>query len=205
MKSQIISIFISLLLSTVCAGMVANKDSLDKPSIKYSKKEWQKESNDLKSFDKQIKEWKKAVKKPNPDYLNTLYSRLMTSLYKEHNELSTRISGRSKKMHPGQRHHGKDSLRDSEKPKVYNPELKDQPERLSKDQIMKQKAESDYLSLYITLVKAESNLLMKFKNVEPFGPDTKSTVYMAISEDLNQFKTHMKAELDYMKAETAKK
>lgn len=199
---------ILLLFGIYCSSLVAipqHRDSTEKLSIKYSKQEWKKEANDLKLFEKQIKEWNKACKKPNSDYLNTLYSRLMETVYKEHNELSTKISGRSKKMHPGSKMNAKDSLLEAEKPKAYNAELKDQPMRLSKSEIHRQKAESDYLNKYVSLVKAESNLLLKLKKMEAFTAETKAIIYAGISADLNDFKSFMKAELELMKPETAKK
>lgn len=205
MKKSIFSIFV--VFSVLCPGYSLGlfKDSLNLPSIKYSKLELKKETNDLKILDKQIKEWNKALKKLNADYLNTLYSRILETLYKEHQELSTKISARSKKLQPGPKMNEKDSLLASDKPKAYNPELQDQPARISKEQILRQKTESDYLSKYVALVKAESNLLLKFKNVELFTNETPSTVFATISEDLKQFRAKMQTELDLMKPETSRK
>lgn len=205
MKKLIFTFTLAIVFCSTSFSLNLSKDSLDKPTVKYSKSELKKETEDLKAFEKQIKEWNKACKKPNADYLNTLYSRIMETVYKEHNELSTKISGRSKKMHPGSKMNAKDSLLDAEKPKAYNAELKDQPTRLSKTEILRQKAESDYLNKYVSLVKAQSNLLLKLKKMEAFSAESKASVYEGISADLNAFKSNMKAELELMKPETAKK
>lgn len=187
------------------AATQAQPTSMPKPAMKYSPNDWKKESEDVKSFGKLIKEWSGSIKKPNPDYLNTLYGRLMEKAYKEHNELSSRISERSRKMHSNGKMSSQDSLMEGDKPKAYNPELKDQPMRVTKEDILQQKTESDYLAKYVKVVKAEAGLLQQLKTVKPFQDTTAVMVYGTVTNHLKDFHKQMNEELALMKLETSKK
>ncbi len=204
MKSLIISLSLLFNLS-IAFGHPVIQDSIAKPSIKYSKSELKKEEQDGKNFEKQIKEWNKALKKPNIDYLNSLFGKIMETLYKENHELSDRVSDRSRKLMPPVPKNAADSLALDEKPKAYNPELKDKLPRTTKEEIFQKKVESDYLSKYVTLVRQEKNLLQKLKNVTQFNFDTPTSVYQDISKDLDLFRAYLKAEVALMKVETGKK
>ena len=171
------------------------------PVPKYSQAEWKKEKEDIAKFDKQLKEWKKAVKKANPDYLNTVYGRILEAAYREHNQLSNRVSGRSRQLI---RQEGK-SERDSLAPKAYNPELRDQPARVTKEEIRLRKAESDYLANYVDLVKKQTTLLKNLKNNKPFSSDAEPRIYADLTKELEAFRDAMKEELAVMKKEVHKR
>ncbi|MBP8725062.1 MAG: hypothetical protein JPMHGGIA_01075 [Saprospiraceae bacterium] len=171
------------------------------PVPKYSQAEWKKEKEDIAKFDKQLKEWKKAVKKANPDYLNTVYGRILEAAYREHNQLSNRVSGRSRQLI---RQEGK-SERDSLAPKAYNPELRDQPARVTKEEIRLRKAESDYLANYVDLVKKQTTLLKNLKNNKPFSSDAEPRIYADLTKELEAFRDAMKEELALMKKEVHKR
>ncbi len=197
---------IALLISfSIALANPAIQDSMGKPSIKYTKNELKKEEQDGKNFDKQIKEWNKAIQKPNIDYLNSLFGKIMATLYKEHNELSNRISDRSRKLVPPTPKNAADSLALEEKPKAYNPELKEKLPRTTKEEVLQKKVESEYLSKYVVVVRQEKSLLQKLKNVPQFNFETQAAVYQEISKDLEQFRSQIKAEVALMKAETGKK
>lgn len=180
-------------------------DTSGSPSIKYTKQQYKKEQKDLKVFEKQIKEWRSALKKPNPDYLNTLMGKLMETLRKEHDEMSDRVSERSKKMLPPGVKTKQDSALLADKPKVYNAELADQRPRITKEEIFRKKMESDYLSAYVPVVREEKKILAKLKNMDEFNAETTTSVYNEITNDFERFKHQMKIELDLLKKETAKK
>ncbi len=171
------------------------QDSGYKIKIKYTKKDLKKEMQDIKNLDKQIKEWNKAIKLNNPDFMNSLFSKILGTIQKEHGELSNRISARSKELIPSANPVSED------KPKVYNPELKDQISRVNKADILAKKVESEFLSNYITIVKNEKNIILKLTAVPSFDEDTKSEIYPQLSSDFQAFKTEMKAELEWMKKE----
>lgn len=173
------------------------------PTIRYSKKELKKEINDLKAFEKQIKEWQKAIKQNNLDYLNSMFSKTMSLLEKEHNELNNRISERSKQLSPAPSQAAKSGAED--KPKVYNPELKDQIVHVNKEDVMRKKAEAEYLSKYIVVIRNEKNLITKLKNVKPFDAQTPSATLQEISSDIQSFKKEMNTEISLMEKETGKK
>lgn len=171
------------------------------PAKRYTKQELKKEKNDLRNFDKQYKEWQKAVKQKNADYLNAVFARTLALLEKEHSELSTRISVRSKEMLPTK----KPENTSDDKPKVYNPELKDQIVNVKKEDILRKKAESEYLGKYINVIRNEKNIITQFKNIKPFDINTPSTIYDQISSDLKTFKKEMDEEIALMAKETGKK
>lgn len=173
------------------------------PTIRYSKKELKKEINDLKAFEKQIKEWQKAIKQNNLDYLNSMFSKTMSLLEKEHNELNNRISERSKQLSPSPSQAANSGAED--KPKVYNPELKDQIVHVNKEDVMRKKAEAEYLSKYIVVIRNEKNLITKLKNVKPFDAQTPSATLQEISSDIQAFKKEMNTEISLMEKETGKK
>ena len=176
-----------------------------KPSLKYKPSDLKKEVEDFKAFSKMVKEWNKGIKKPNPDYLNTLYGRILEKAYKEHNELSSRVSERSRQMHGNVKSNGLDSLNEEEKPKAFNPELKEQPARVSKEEIQQKKIESDYLSSYVKIVKSESSLLHQLKAMKSFTSSTEKGVLENVAGLLNDFQAKMQLELDLIKLETSKK
>lgn len=178
-------------------------DTAYTPAIRYSKKELKKETNDLKSFEKQIKEWQKAIKQNNLDYLNSVFSKTMNLLEKEHNELNNRISERSKQLSPSPSQATNSGADD--KPKVYNPELKDQIVHVNKEDVMRKKAEAEYLSKYIVVIRNEKNLITKLKNVKPFDAQTPSATFQEISSDIQAFKKEMNTEITLMEKETGKK
>jgi len=191
-----------LLISIFVGHLVANtnfQDSSYAIKIKYSKKDLKKEMQDVKNLDKQIKEWNKAIKSNNPDYMNSLFSKTLVSIQKEHSELSNRVSSRSKALMPPA------TVSSEDQPKVYNPELKDQINRVNKADIMAKKVESEYLSNYIAVVKNEKNILTKLAAIASFDEDTKPEIYPQIAADFNAFKSEMKAEIELMKKETGKK
>lgn len=191
-----------LLASIFVGHLVANtnfQDSSYAIKIKYSKKDLKKEMQDVKNLDKQIKEWNKAIKSNNPDYMNSLFSKTLVSIQKEHSELSNRVSSRSKALMPPT------TVSSEDQPKVYNPELKDQINRVNKADIMAKKVESEYLSNYITVVKNEKNILTKLASIASFDEDTKPEIYQQIAADFIAFKSEMKAEIELMKKETGKK
>ncbi|MBK6860018.1 MAG: hypothetical protein IPK91_08030 [Saprospiraceae bacterium] len=191
-----------LLASIFVGHLVANtnfQDSSYAIKIKYSKKDLKKEMQDVKNLDKQIKEWNKAIKSNNPDYMNSLFSKTLVSIQKEHSELSNRVSSRSKALMPPT------TVSSEDQPKVYNPELKDQINRVNKADIMAKKVESEYLSNYITVVKNEKNILTKLASIASFDEDTKPEIYPQIAADFIAFKSEMKAEIELMKKETGKK
>lgn len=175
------------------------QDSVYSIKIKYSKKDLKKEMQDIKNLDKQIKEWNKAIKLNNPDYMNSLFSKTLVSIQKEHSELSNRVSSRSKALMPPA------AVSSEDQPKVYNPELKDQINRINKADIMAKKVESEYLSNYISVVKNEKNILAKLASIPSFDEDTKAEIYPQIAADFTAFKSEMKAEIELMKKETGKK
>lgn len=180
-------------------------DTSGAPSIKYSRQQFKKEQKDLKNFEKQIKEWKSAVKKSNPDYLNSLMGKLMETLRKEHDEMSDRVSERSKKMLPPGVKTKQDSAFLADRPKVYNAELADQRPRITKEEIFRKKLESDYLSEYVPVVREEKKILARLKNIDEFNSETPSSVFTDITNDFEQFREQMKIELALLKRETAKK
>lgn len=204
---RLIGILLSILVIT--SGLIAMPgsptDTLDMPSTKYSKLQYKKELKDIKRYDKQLKQWKSAVKKPNPDYLNSLLAKFMATLDKEHDELSYRISERSKKMLPPGIQKKQNSAVLEDKPKVYNAELADQKPRITKEEIFRKKMESDYLSEYIPVVREQKRIQVKLKKIAEFSAETPSSVYGEVTKDLEHFKDQMKLELDLMKKETAKK
>ncbi len=173
------------------------------PTIRYSKKELKKEINDLKAFEKQIKEWQQGIKQNNLDYLNSMFSKTMSLLEKEHNELNNRISERSKQLSPAPSQAANSGAED--KPKVYNPELKDQIVHVNKEDVMRKKAEAEYLSKYIVVIRNEKNLITKLKNVKPFDAQTPSATLQEISSDIQAFKKEMNTEISLMEKETGKK
>ena len=175
------------------------------PTVRYSKDELKKEMNDVKVLDKHNKEWKEAIKQKNPDYLNSVFSKTMKILEKEHSELSNRVSERSKEMFPGNPQIKTSSTGAEDKPKVYNSELKDQIVHVNKQDIMRKKAESEYLNKYINVIRNEKTLITKLKNVKTFDDQTPASVYQQISSDLQSFKKEMNEEIGLMKKETGKK
>ncbi len=181
-------------------------DTSSLPSIRYTKKELKKEMEDLKDLDKQVKEWNKAIKQNNPDYLNVVFGKCMKLMEKEHSELSNRVSQRSKQLVPQPSTNKTNSSgTDDDKPQVYNSELKDQIVHVDKKEIMKKKAESDYLSKYITVIRNEKAVMNKLKNVKSFDQQTPSSTYQQISTDLQTFRKEMSDEIELMKKETGKK
>lgn len=182
------------------------EDSSQIIKIKYSKKELQKEIKDLKNFEAQLKIWKKAVKENNPDYLNEVYDKTLNIVNKEHSELSTRISERSKKLIVSSGDSNQKNSKEKEDlPKVYNSELKDQIVHVNKSDILQKKAESDYLNKYIHLIRNEKNILNKLEINTVFTSETKPDVFHDISNSFNAFKNEMKAEIELIKKETSKK
>lgn len=188
------SCFISQLFANTC-----NQDSTYTIKIKYSKKDLKKEMQDIKNLDKLIKDWNKAIKSNNPDYMNSLFSKTLIAIQKEHSELSNRVSSRSKALMPPA------AVNSEDQPKVYNPELKDQINRINKADIMAKKVESEYLSNYIAVVKNEKNILAKLASIPSSDEDTKAEIYPQIAADFIAFKSEMKAEIELMKKETGKK
>lgn len=65
--------------------------------------------------------------------MNSLFSKTLVSIQKEHSELSNRVSSRSKALMPPT------TVNSEDQPKVYNPELKDQINRVNKADIMAKK------------------------------------------------------------------
>jgi len=193
--------FLCGILALPLAAAASLSDTATGPTPKYSEAEWKKEKLDIAQFDKQLKEWKKAVKKANPDYLNTVYGRIMEAAYREHNELSNRVSGRSRQLIRQESKSDRDSL----SPKAYNPELRDQPARVTKEEIRQRKAESDYLANYIDLVKRQSALLKNLKSTKPFSADTEARVYANLTTELEAFRNAMKEEWTLMKREVRKR
>jgi len=172
------------------------------PSIRYTKEELKKEMKDLKTLDKQCKEWNKAVKENNPDYINVVFSKTMALLEKEHAELNNRVSIRSKQLYPSTMQ--TKSAMTEDKPRVYNPELKDQIVHVNKEEIMRKKAESEYLNNYIDVIRNEKTLITKLKTAKSFDDKTSATTYAEINADLQAFKKEMAAEIALMKKETGK-
>ncbi|HEX5624918.1 MAG TPA: hypothetical protein VFX48_02795 [Saprospiraceae bacterium] len=202
-----ISILLHFFLACCISGTAWSTamDSTVKPKIRYTKKQWQKESKDLKSFDAQIKVWNKAVKERNPDFQNEVFKRLLTTADKEYQELSTRISERSKQLVPPSPHPLGGDQPSDDQPRVYNPELKDQHVHVKKEDILSMKAESDFLSQYIAIIKKQKITLDQLNQHPSFDAQTKPEMFSAIAAQLQGFRSGMKSELDLMKKETAKK
>ena len=200
MRSYCFLFLFSIASITVNTAAVPG-DSAYLPAIRYSKKELKKEITDIKSVDKQFKEWQKAIKQNNVDYLNSVFSKTMNLLEKEHNELSNRISIRSKELV----HSDTPTSNSEDKPKVYNSELKDQIIHVNKQDIMRKKAESEYLSKYINVIRNEKTLITKLKNVKTFDGQTPASSYQEISNDVQAFKKEMDTEIVLMRNETGKK
>ena len=129
----------------------------------------------------------------------------MKLLEKEHSELSNRVSERSKQMFPGTFPNKTSSTGTEDKPKVYNSELKDQIVHVNKQDIMRKKAESEYLNKYINVIRNEKTLITKLKNVKTFDGEMPSSVYQQISTDVLSFRKEMNEEIGLMKKETGKK
>lgn len=199
-----LAIFILFLVFNANADIVV-ADSNYLPSIHYTKKELKKEKKDIKAFDKLVKEWKKAIRQNNTDYLNVVFSRVKTFLEKEHNELSNRISKRSKELYPSKSDTKPTNSVFEDKPKVYNSELKDQIIRVNKEDIMRKKAEYDYLNKYIQVIRNEKDLIIKLNSVLNFDNQTPSSIYLKINQDLANFRNDMLEEISLMKKETGKK
>jgi hypothetical protein len=175
------------------------------PSIRYSKKELKRELHDVKIFNNQIKDWNKAIKQKNADYLNVVFAKTMEMADKEHSELSNRISIRSKELYPPANPAPAVAPGFEDKPQVYNPELKHQIKHVNKEELLRKKAESDYLNLYVQIIKNEKTIMSKLKNVGTFNGNTPDSVFHEISKDFKSFVKEMEAEISLMKKETGKK
>lgn len=175
------------------------------PTVQYNKKELKKEMNDVKALDKQFKVWQKAIKQKNIDYLNVVFSNTMKQLEKENSELSNRVSERSKKMIPPDAQKKATSTGVEDKPQVYNSELKEQIVHVNKQDIMRKKAEAEYLNKYINVIRNEKTLINKLKNVKTFDGQTPPSTYEQISADIMAFKKEMNREITLMEKETGKK
>ena len=180
-------------------------DSSYLPTVRYNKKELKKEMKDVKSFEKQFKVWQKAIKQNNVDYLNSVFTKTLSLMEKEHNELSNRISERSKQLAQTNTQSNPSNSADEDKPKVYNSELKDQIVHVNKQDIMRKKAESEYLSKYVVVIRNEKTIITKLKNVKTFDGQTPATTFKEISSDVEAFKKEMRTEITLMEKETGKK
>ncbi|MBK9720479.1 MAG: hypothetical protein IPO78_02545 [Saprospiraceae bacterium] len=181
-------------------------DTSVKVKIKYSKKELKKELKDIKTVDAQFKDWNRAVKQKNPDYLNIVFKKTIKLLEKEHAELNNRISERSKKLlPPASTNPSTNPAAGEDKPKVYNAELKDQVVRVSKEEILQKKAESETLSNYINVIRNEKIILNKLASIKEFDAETKPENYVSVSNEFAAFKIEMLAEIALLKKETGKK
>ena len=66
----------------------------------YTKKEYKKESHDLKAYDKVVKEFRKSNAGSNIDLKNASLETLRETMKKEYDELNSRITVRAKKFNP---------------------------------------------------------------------------------------------------------
>lgn len=64
----------------------------------YTKKEFKKESHDLKAYDKVVKEFRKSNAGTNIDLKNASLETLRETMKKEYDELNTRITARAKNL-----------------------------------------------------------------------------------------------------------
>ncbi len=203
-----LSFFLLFAFSSLLFSSELRVDTGFVPSIRYTKAQLKKEIKDLKLIEKQLKEWNKAIKQKNIDYLNVVFSKTIDLLSKEHNELSNRISIRSKELYPPAQTTPNSQTPApgfEDKPQVYNSELRDQYKHVNKEDLLRKKAESDYLNNYIQIIRNEKAIINKLNNTGTFNGTTPDASFEEISKDFKEFVKEMNEEIHLMKRETGKK
>lgn len=170
----------------------------------YTKKEFKKESRDLKAFDKIVKEFRKSVTGTNIDLKNASLESVREIMKKEYDELNTRITARAKKFNPSSAK-ATDTTAQSDLPKAYNPTIKNQIPRVDKNALLEGKSETSILLLYSRILNRENKVIRQLANMDVITEATPTSSYDEILRNAGEFRKYMKEELSLMTKEKGRK
>ncbi|MFN8279276.1 MAG: hypothetical protein U0V49_03235 [Saprospiraceae bacterium] len=171
----------------------------------YTKKEFKKESHDLKAYDKVVKEFRKSNAGTNIDLKNASLETLRETMKKEYDELNTRITARAKKFNPSSAKTATDTTAQSDLPKAYNPTIKNQIPRVDKNALLEGKSETSILLLYSRILNRENKVIRQLANMDVITEATPTSSYEEILRNAGEFRKYMKEEISLLAKEKGKK
>ncbi|MDQ3140648.1 MAG: hypothetical protein M3Q56_00200 [Bacteroidota bacterium] len=172
----------------------------------YTADQLKKEKKDIKEVTALIKDWKKSIKKNNPNYLSSLLENIKLRFVQENNQTSERIAARNRLL-SGKKNtaQNKDSIYQQDFPKVYNPDIPLQVKNTTKEQVQEKRSESEILSTYGAIFKRQKKILIKLANIREIQAETTRASLEEIHRDFIAFLSTMKDELNLMKKESRKR